>query len=211
MTDGLCAPRISKNVAREHNMCCNYGRSQKFVEQRRKTTASQQIHSAKLIWQARADEQRVEGEIAILRQKVYLQRLPQAFDCLIHQSADDVDTMLSYSVLDNNKCASLSSLCSKMVAQYKYDIMAMKIVTKEELARSHAKRATDEKKKLVESDGQDPQITAQMTHIIEERELNMVKRAQQIRQRQIESFFVDAPAVVMDDGLAVTNTVGANF
>ncbi|CAF3298900.1 unnamed protein product [Rotaria socialis] len=43
MTDSLCAPRISKNVAREHNMCCNYGRSQKFVEQRRKTTASQQV------------------------------------------------------------------------------------------------------------------------------------------------------------------------
>jgi len=171
-----------------------------------------QIRSAKLIWQARADEQRVKGEIAILRQQVYLQRLPKSFDCLIHHSIDEIDTILSESVLDNNKRAALSSRCSKMVSRYKYDVIAMKILTKEETARAYAQQAMDEKKKLRESGGsggQDPVIIEEIIHAIEEREVNMVQRAEQIHQRQIDSFFVDAPAVLMHEALAVDNIVGA--
>ncbi|CAF1617636.1 unnamed protein product [Didymodactylos carnosus] len=95
------------------------------------------IRSAKIIWQATSDQTQAEEEVVVLKQRIYTKRLPPSFGVLDH-SIDNIEQILTRPVLDQDKCAILSSRRLKTIAQFKYDLMVLAITTAEETVCSHA-------------------------------------------------------------------------
>ena len=52
----------------------------------------EQIRPAKLLWQGTADQCKAEGDLAILRKRVFLKRLPASLDTVINQSIERLQT-----------------------------------------------------------------------------------------------------------------------
>ncbi len=87
--------------------------------------------------------------MAILKQRIYSKRLPPSFN-LLDNAVDNVEKMLSQLILDPNKRVALSNERSKLIAKYKYDMMALTIRTAEEIVRRHTEIILNEKKKLTD-------------------------------------------------------------
>ena len=68
-----------------------------------------------MIWQAVANEFKVKEQQEILRKRISLQRISPSLDKSIDQSIETIQKMLSTSVLNKDKRASLASQCSKTV------------------------------------------------------------------------------------------------
>ena len=69
----------------------------------------EQIRLAKLIWQGTADQCKAEGDLAILRKRVFLKRLPASLDTVINQSIEHIRALLSDPNLNKNRRAVLAS------------------------------------------------------------------------------------------------------
>jgi hypothetical protein len=116
---------------------------------------------------------------------------------MLDHSIDNIEHMLTQPFLNRDKRASLASRRLKTIAQFKYDLMALTIMTCEETIRSHVQMVADEKKKLVDTaDGQVPmpQSLVHLLNAISARQTNMVQRSQAILKQKM-SFFDDAPTV----------------
>ena len=152
-------------------------------------------------WQRISDRLKAIEEVAIFRQRVSLRRPSRSFDDLVDQSIDDLRTRLSHSLLDKDQRAILVSRCSKTITQYKFDLMTLTIATAEETARANTQLATEAKNRLLLLDGDQPEPdTLLLIQAIEVRGENMEKRAAQLLQYKLTSFFELAPTVVNDDG-----------
>ncbi|CAF1364486.1 unnamed protein product [Rotaria sordida] len=68
-----------------------------------------QIQLAKQIWQTTASILKTKAQEEILRKRIFLRRLPSAYDKTINRSMDHVQPMLSNQVLDKDRRASLVS------------------------------------------------------------------------------------------------------
>ena len=78
-------------------------------------------------------DKKQKTHVAILKQRIYTKRLPTSFNLLDH-SIDNIEKMLSQQpLLDENKRTTISNERTKMIAKYKYDMMALSIRTAEEL------------------------------------------------------------------------------
>jgi hypothetical protein len=158
-----------------------------------------QITSAKVIWQATVDKQKNEEYVAILKQRIYIKRLPSSFDLLDHSIDTNTEKMLRNPILDEDKRATLTSQREKMISRFKYDMMAIKINTAEEIIRSHANIIANEKKKLIagtaHGQAQLPQLLVNILHSIGARQTNISKRGQLITKYKL-SFFDHAPTVM---------------
>ncbi|CAF3858659.1 unnamed protein product [Rotaria sp. Silwood1] len=75
----------------------------------------EQITLAKQIWQTTASILKARAQHEILRKRIFLRRLPSAYDNIINQFMDFVEPMLSNKVLDNDQRASLVSNYSKTI------------------------------------------------------------------------------------------------
>jgi hypothetical protein len=69
------------------------------------------VHLAKMIWQAVANGFKVKGQQKILRKRISLQRISPPLDKSIDPSIESIRKMLSTSVLNKDKRASLASQC----------------------------------------------------------------------------------------------------
>ena len=81
-------------------------------------------------------------------------------------------------LLDENKRTTLSNERTKMIAKYKYDMMALSIRTAEEIVRHHTEIIANEKKKLTDpTDNQvlPPTILIPIINAISERQCNIIK------------------------------------
>lgn len=169
---------------------------------------SEKIALVNMYWQAIGDRTKAIEDVAILRQRVSLRRLPQSFDHLVDQSIGDLRTRLARPLLDKDRRAILMSRCSKTITQYKFDLMTLTIATAEDTARANTQRAIDAKNRLVLLDGDQPQpSTLVLIEAMEARAATMEKRAAQMLQHKLMSFFDLAPTVVNGDGSV---SVGAN-
>ena len=159
----------------------------------------EQIRLAKLIWQGTADQCKAEGDLVILRKRVFLKRLPASLDTVINQSIEHLRTLLSDPNLNGNRRAILSSHLSKMITQYKFDLVALNIATLEDSARAHAQVAIDAKNQLSLLEGDPPpSSTRELIQAIEIRQGNMKHRAEELLNHQLQTFFEQAPTEVGD-------------
>ena len=138
------------------------------------------------MWQATMAQLQADQEVATLKQRVYCKRLPPSYDILDH-SIDNIEGMLTRPILDQDKRTTIASRRLKTIAQFKYDLMVLSIVTAEAIARSHGDIIADEKKKLL-----DTGCASTIIEITESRRNNMIKRSHCIMKRKM-SFFDDAP------------------
>ncbi|CAF1302062.1 unnamed protein product [Rotaria sordida] len=150
----------------------------------------EQIVLIKMYRQAIANEQKALEEVEILRKRVSLRRLPQSFDKILNESIAPIQTMLSRAILHKDRRASMASRCSKTITQYKFDLMAMTIAIAQDTARGYTQLAIDTKNKLHQLDNNSLRTaTEQLIQAIEIRGENMKKRAQELFQYKIISFF----------------------
>jgi hypothetical protein len=147
-----------------------------------------------MIWQAVANEFKVKEQQEILRKRISLQRISPSLDKSIDQSIETIQKMLSTSVLNKDKRASLASQCSKTVTQYKYDLMMLTLATTENIIRGHEQMAMNLKKKLLLIDNANLQLsTEELLQTIKHREEIMKKRFETMVQYKVNTFFDEAP------------------
>jgi hypothetical protein len=147
-----------------------------------------------MIWQAVANEFKVKEQQEILRKRISLQRISPSLDKSIDQSIETIQKMLSTSVLNKDKRASLASQCSKTVTQYKYDLMMLTLATAENIIRGHARMAMDLKEKLLLIDNANLQLSREeLLQTIKHREEIMKKRFETMVQYKVNTFFDEAP------------------
>ena len=166
----------------------------------------EQIRLVKLLWQGTADQFKAEGDLAILRKRVFLKRLPASLDSVINQSIEHLRILLSDPNLNKDRRAVLASQLSKMITQYKFDLVALNIATLEDGARAHAQVAIDAKNQLLLLDGDPPPSSIQeLIQMIELRQENMKQRAEELLKHQLQTFFEQAPMEVngADDSVPV--------
>ncbi|CAF4135759.1 unnamed protein product, partial [Adineta steineri] len=111
-----------------------------------------QIISAKRIWQATMDKQQAEQNVAILKKRLYIKRLPASYNVLDH-SIDNIEKMVQNLALHQDESATILSRRQKMIGQFKYDLILLEISTNEQIARNHTNIIGCEKKKIIESAG----------------------------------------------------------
>ena len=149
---------------------------------------------AKKIWQATANECKVKEQQEILRKRISLQRISPSLDNLIDRSKDNIQRMLSNSVLNKDKRASLTSHCSKTITQFKYDLMMITLATKENIIRGYVQKSIDLKEKFLLLNHDNVHVSAnEFIKAIEDREGIMRKRFETMIQYKINTFFDEAP------------------
>jgi hypothetical protein len=147
-----------------------------------------------MIWQAVANEFKVKEQQEILRKRISLQRISPSLDKSIDQSIETIQKLLSTSVLNKDKRASLASQCSKTVTQYKYDLMMLTLATTENIILGHEQMAMNLKKKLLLIDNANLQLsTEELLQTIKHREEIMKKRFETMVQYKVNTFFDEAP------------------
>ena len=87
----------------------------------------------------------------ILRQRIYLRRLPTTLDKIVDQSLDYIELILSNQALDRDQRASLISKYSKTITQYKFDLMVLHLDTIQSIVRGHEQSLHDLQMKLSQS------------------------------------------------------------
>ena len=87
----------------------------------------------------------------ILRQRIYLRRLPTTLGKIVDQSLDYIEPILSNQALDKDQRASLISKYSKTITQYKFDLMVLHLDTIQSIVRGHEQSLHDLQMKLSQS------------------------------------------------------------
>ena len=78
---------------------------------------------------------------------------------------------------------------SKLIAQYKFNLVALNIAIWEDSIRAHAHVAIDATNKLLLLDGNQPQSTTQdLIQVIETRQDNLKQRAEELLNHQLHAF-----------------------
>ncbi|CAF1495644.1 unnamed protein product, partial [Adineta steineri] len=152
--------------------------------------STDQIISAKIIWQATMDKQQADQNVAILKKRLYIKRLPASYNVLDH-SIDNIEKMVQNLALHQDESATILSRRQKMIGQFKYDMILLEISTSEQIARNHTNIIACEKKKTIQSAGEQTSIPKSLVCIlntISSRQSNIIKRAQFITNRKM-SFF----------------------
>ena len=125
---------------------------------------------------------------AVLRQRIYLRRLPHPFDKVIDQSLNYIEPMLSNQALDKDRRASLISNYSKTITQYKYGLMTLNLDTIQSIMRGHQEILNDLQDKLSQLS-----CDNQLIQTIQNRQQTMRERHGIYLQRKLKTFFDEAP------------------
>ncbi|CAF0856088.1 unnamed protein product [Adineta steineri] len=137
----------------------------------------EQIELAKKIWQSTADELRAKEQQEILRQHIYLKRLPSKTDKIVNQLVDDNQITLSNPFLDPDQRASFASRCSKIIIQCKFNLMTQQLDELESVVRRHSLTLIDLQNRLFQLNKEDPQLyTNVLIAAIEQRRKAMITR-----------------------------------
>ena len=155
-----------------------------------------QVLSAHLIWQATDAEQKAREKVAILKQRLQTNRLPESYHLLDH-SVDSIEKILTAPGLHQDKRTLLAASRQRRIAQYKYDMMGLTIETMEALVRSHAQEANKEiEATWLSQPTTDPSSSFKsILDIVQQRQSIIVNRTEQSMKHAL-SFFDHAPAAV---------------
>lgn len=157
-------------------------------------------------------QQQKEEYLAILKQRIYVKRLPASYHLADYSIDQGAEQMLQDPFLSAEKRVALSSQRERTISRFKYDLLANQLSTIEEIIRTHSLVITKEKKKLTEAaHGQLPlpKSLVDILQAIAARQSNIIKRAQLIIKQKV-SFFDHAPTVTEQvDQVTGDSTVGA--
>ena len=162
------------------------------------TPDEEQIELAKKIWQATSDELQTKEKVEILRQRIFLKRLPAKTDQMINQLLDDnKETLSKSSLIDEKQCTSIASRCSKAIVQCKFNLMLIQIDELEAVIRHHHATLIRLQEQLSKLNREKPFLyTIVLLDTIEERRQAMIQRFFRMRQQTLKTFFDEAPTVV---------------
>jgi len=147
------------------------------------------------------DQQQQEEHLAILKQRIYVKRLPTSFDLLDHSVDPTTQQLLRNPFLPVEKRTALVSQREKIISRCKYDLLTVNIQAIEESVRTYGNMIANEKKKLTDSaHGQVPlpKYLVDLLHAITARQSNIIKRAQLITKHKLP-FFGQAPTVTEEE------------
>jgi hypothetical protein len=148
------------------------------------------------IWQTTANELKTKELIEILRQRIYLKRLPMKIDKTINQLLDDNEKTLSNPFCDQNQHANFTSRCSKTIIQCKINLMIIQLDEYEIIMRRHHSILNSLQEKLFNFNKEHPNTCSLLLmNTIEERRQAMIKRFFRIREHKLKTFFDEAPTV----------------
>ncbi|CAF3868203.1 unnamed protein product [Rotaria sordida] len=150
----------------------------------------EQIQLAKQIWQTTASILKTKAQEEIIRKRIFLRRLPSAYDKTINRSMDYVQPMLSNQVLDKDRRASLVSSYSKTITQYKFDLMTLNLDTIQNIIRGHQQLLLDLQNKLA------PCCSELLIQAIENRRQTMEKHHELYLKHKLHTFFDEAPTTL---------------
>ncbi|CAF5023052.1 unnamed protein product [Rotaria sp. Silwood1] len=154
------------------------------------------IQLAQQIWQITSDEQKTKEQQEILRQRIYLKRLPTKTNQMINELLNDNKITLSNPFLDADQRVSFASRCSKTIIQCKFNLMILELDEFAIVTHRYDLTLTNLKEKLFNLHKKKPHVyTSLLMHFIEERRQAMIQRAVRIRQHKLKTFFDQAPAV----------------
>ena len=169
-----------------------------------------QVYAAKLIWQAIINKQQQEEHLAVMKQRIYVKRLPSAFH-ILDSSIDHIEKLLAQSALYPDERATFSSQGEKFVAQYKYNMMELTLRTTEAIIRRHEQIIVTQKEKFRETTAGEIHISKSsvcLLNAIAARQSNMIKRAQLVTKHKL-SFFDHAPTAAEEQAAGIA--AGAVF
>lgn len=165
--------------------------------------STDQVCSAKFIWQATIHQQQNEEYLAIIKKRISTKRFPVSYNLLDHSIDPDINKMLKNSSLPVDKRITFSTQYEKIISRCKYELLTMKISMLEELIRTHHNMITNEKKKLTDA------IQGTLLNAIEARQSNIIKRAQLVTKHKL-SFFDYAP-MITEEKQEEQEIIGANI
>jgi hypothetical protein len=145
----------------------------------------EEIQSMQIIWQATIDEYKSQEQVDILKQHVYVKRIPKSLDYL-DESLPNIEKKLTKPVYNNNIRTTISSRHQKIIAQNKSDMITLYIRMAEAAVRGYHQYGKDEKKKLLDRMLQDPlqQVkTHQFIKAIEERQKHIQQHIESLTKR----------------------------
>ena len=145
---------------------------------------------AKKVWQITADAFRTKEEEEILRKRISLRRLPRQMDEAINRTILTSESLLSNKMLDPDQRASLASACSKLVTQYKFDLLCHHLQILQTIRRAYQKALTDALQELANCAWTDT-----VKQAIVDRQNKMVERHEVYLAHRLNTFFVEAPMV----------------
>ena len=148
---------------------------------------------AKRIWQTTAKQLKVKESEEILRQRIYLRRLPRPIDLCINQTVNPIETLLGDPCLYKDRRACLISECSKTMTQYKFDLMTIQLNVLQTIQSAHQQSISDMHRELVNMSADDT-----LRKAIEHRENTMRLRHETYLKHQLNTFFDEAPTVVLE-------------
>ena len=147
-----------------------------------------------MIWETTANELQTKEYEEILRKRIFLRRLPSGIDKVIDQSIDPIQLLLSNPVLDKDQRASLISYCSKIITQYKFDLMILNLDTIQNINSGHRQLHIDLEEKLVQSN-----CTVSLKEVIKSRAQSMRKRHEIYLKHKLNTVFDEAPMAASNE------------
>ncbi|CAF5219848.1 unnamed protein product, partial [Rotaria magnacalcarata] len=104
--------------------------------------------SMQIIWQATINECKSQEEVDILKQHLYIKRLPKSFDYL-DESYSKIENKLARPIYNDNTRTTMSARHRKIIAQNKCDLMKLYINMAEAAVRGYRQYGEDEKQNLI--------------------------------------------------------------
>ena len=156
----------------------------------------QVIQLARKIWQETDNELKMKDQLEILRQRIYLKRLPPKTDRMVNQLLDDQKISLSNPFLERDQRASFVTRCSKTIIQCKFNLMLVQIDEFETVIRHHHSKLTTFQQELSDLKKDKPSLYMySLIDAIEERRQAMITRLFRLRQHKLKTFFDEAPTM----------------
>ena len=102
----------------------------------------QVVQLAKQIWHSTDDALKMKDQLEILRQRIFLKRLPPKTDHAVNQLLDDETISLTNPFLEKDQRVSFATRCSKTIIQCKFSLMLVQIDEMEKVIQCHHSKVT---------------------------------------------------------------------
>ncbi|CAF3277738.1 unnamed protein product, partial [Rotaria sp. Silwood2] len=184
--------KLSENYEHRKKYFKNSAKDYSFVKACYDCQPTQdEIMSMQVIWQATINECKSQQNVDILKQHLFIKRIPKSLDYL-DQSFSNVENKLSKPVYNDNIRTTISTRHKKIIAQNKCDLMTLYISMAETAVRGYYQYAENEKKKLVNRMKQDPlrqEFIDQFIQAIEQRQKHIRQYMEYLTKRRIHFFY----------------------
>ncbi|CAF2717694.1 unnamed protein product [Rotaria sp. Silwood2] len=150
-----------------------------------------EIISMQIIWQATNNEGKSQENVDILKQHLFLKRIPKSLNYL-DESFSKVEHMLRRPIFDDNIRTTLSTRHKKIIAQNKCDLLKLYISMAEASVRGFHEYAEKEKKNLISRMQKNPHrhmVIEQLNSAIEQRQDHIRQCMEYLTQHRLRFFY----------------------